>query len=63
MASNDDCVDVHLTSQISQVHHQLPNPFPHNHLYQADKPQKSEDIHRNDALTTLMNGKEVCTME
>jgi hypothetical protein len=57
MANNDECVDVHLTSQLSHVHHQLPTPFPHHHLYQPDKQQKSEDLQRNDALTTLMNGK------
>ena len=56
MAREDECADGQLASPTSHLHHQPVTPFSHSNLYQLEKPHKSEELQRNNALTTLMNG-------
>ena len=52
----DECSDAQLASPIS--HHNLTtNQDSFSLLYQPEKQPKQEEMKRNDALVTLMNGK------
>ena len=55
MGNSDESTESHLASPISQHNSTNSNTF--LHPYQTEKLQKQDDVHRNDALATLMNGK------
>ena len=55
IGNSDECPNSQLASPISQHNSINSNSFPH--LYPIEKQQKQDDLHKNDALATLMNGK------
>ena len=55
IGNSDESTDSHLVSPIIQHNSTNSNTF--SHPYQTEKQQKQEDVHRSDALATLMNGK------